>query len=160
MSKDLEGCNSKTLTYPAAFGRNDHICVFLHSKPLWHKEGAIVVHHTMTNNKNNYWVRSDHTNAQSTNTNSGARSAALSQKIKRFFHFFHFFKNSEFYLLLHSTRSFGIGDRQQKLLQQQAKPLAVASSPSLFPFPTPISAVEAKAKAKALPLGLRNQSVE
>jgi hypothetical protein len=90
---------------------------------------------------------------------SGARSAALSQKIKIFFSFFLFFKNSEFSLLLRSTRFFGIGDRQQKKLsQQQAKPLAVASRPSLLPFPTPISAVEAK--AKALPLGLRNQSVE
>jgi hypothetical protein len=75
-----------------------------------------------------------------------------------FFIFFFFFKNSEFYLLLRSTRSFGIADRQQKLSQQLAKPLAVVPHSSLFPFPTPISAVEVK--AKALPLGLRNQSVE
>jgi hypothetical protein len=90
---------------------------------------------------------------------SGARSAALSQKNKKIFFFFSFFQ--KFRILSAAAQHKIFRDWRssaKKLSQQQAKPLAVASRPSLLPFPTPISAVEAK--AKALPLGLRNQSVE
>jgi hypothetical protein len=71
--------------------------------------------------------------------------------------FFVFFQNPNSICRCTAQDLLGLAIISKKLLQQQAKPLAVALHPSLSPFPTLISAVEAK--AKALPLGLRNQSI-